>query len=63
MLNNIKIKTYRTIILPVVFCGSETWSLAPKEDQRLRVFKNRVLRRLFGPKGDAENKRRKKMRS
>jgi len=47
---NIKIKIYRTIILPVVLYGCETWSLTLKEEPRLRVFKNRVLRRIFGPK-------------
>jgi hypothetical protein len=47
---NTKIKMYRTIILPVVLYGCETWSLTLKEDHRLRVFENRVLRRIFGPK-------------
>jgi len=46
------IKLYRTIILPVVLYGCETWSLALMEERRLRVFENRVLRRIFGPKGD-----------
>ena len=49
---NLKIKIYRTIILPVVLCGCETWSLTLKEESRLRVFENRVLRRIFGPKRD-----------
>jgi len=49
---NLKIKIYRTIILPVVFCGCETWSLTLREERRLRVFENRVLRRIFGPKRD-----------
>ena len=49
---NLKIKIYRTIILPVVLYGCETWSLALKEENRLRVFENRVLRRIFGPKRD-----------
>jgi hypothetical protein len=50
--NNTKIKIglYRTIILPVVLYGCETWSLTLREEHRLRVFENRVLRRLFGPK-------------
>jgi len=48
--NNLKIKIYRTIILPVVLYGCETWSLTLKEEHRLRVFENRVLRRIFGPK-------------
>ena len=44
--------TYRTIILPVVLYGCETWSLTLREERRLRVFENRVLRRLFGLKRD-----------
>jgi hypothetical protein len=48
---NIKIKIYRTIILPVVLCGCESWSLTLREECRLRGFENRVLRRIFGPKG------------
>jgi hypothetical protein len=43
---------YRTIILPVVLYGCETWSLTLKEERRLKVFENRVLRRIFGPKRD-----------
>jgi hypothetical protein len=46
---NIKIKIYRTIILPVVFYGCKTRLLTMRERQRLRVFENRVLRRIFGP--------------
>jgi hypothetical protein len=42
---NIKIRIYRTIILPVVLYGCETWSLTLREEYRLRVFENRVLRR------------------
>ena len=50
----LKIKIYRTtsIILPLVLCGCETWSLTLREERRLRVFENRVLRRVFGPKRD-----------
>ena len=48
----LKIKIYRTIILPFVLYGCETWSLTLREKRRLRVFENRVLRRLFGPKRD-----------
>ena len=44
----LKIKIYRTIILPVVLYGCETWSLTLREEHRLRVFENRVLRRVFG---------------
>ena len=47
---NLEIKIYRTIILPVVLYGCETWSLTLREERRLRVFENRVLRRVFGPK-------------
>jgi hypothetical protein len=50
--NNTKIRVYRTIILSVVLCGCETWFLTLREEQRLRVFKNRVLRKIFGPKRD-----------
>jgi len=46
---NIKIKIFRTTILPVVLYGCETWSLTLREERRLRVFENRVLRRVFGP--------------
>jgi hypothetical protein len=49
---NIKIRIYKTIILPVVLYGCETWSLTVREEHRLRVFENRVLRRIFGPKRD-----------
>jgi len=48
----IKIKIYRTKILAVVLYGCVTWSLTLREDCRLRVFENRVLRRIFGPKRD-----------
>jgi len=49
---NLKIKIYRTIILPVALYGCETWSLTLEEESRLRVFENRVLRGVFGPKRD-----------
>jgi hypothetical protein len=45
---NVNIKAYRTVILPVVFYGCETWSLTLREERRLRVFENMVLRRIFG---------------
>ena len=48
----LKIKIYRTIILPVFLYGCETWSLTLLEERRMRVFENRVLRRVFGPKKD-----------
>jgi len=47
-----KIKIYRTIILPVVLYGCETWSLRLRKERRLRVFVNRALRRIFWPKRD-----------
>jgi hypothetical protein len=46
------IKLYRTIILPVVLYGCETWSLTLREEYRLRDFENKVLRRIFAPKRD-----------
>ena len=49
---NVKIMMYRTIILPVVLYGCEIWFLTPREECRLRVFENRVLRGIFGPKRD-----------
>ena len=49
---NLNIKIYRTIILPVVLYGCEAWSLTLREEHRLKVFENRVLRRIFGPKRD-----------
>ena len=49
---NLKIKIYKTIILPVVLYGCETWSLTLREEFRVRVFENRILRRIFGPKRD-----------
>ena len=48
----LKIKIYRTTILPIVLYGCETWSLTLREERRLRVFGNRVLRRVFGRKRD-----------
>jgi hypothetical protein len=52
MSRNVKVKIYRTIILSVVLYRCETWSLTLRDEHRLRVFENRVLRRLFGPKRD-----------
>ena len=52
LFKNLKIKIYRTIVLPVVLYGCETWSLTLKEERRLRVFENRVLRKVVGPKRD-----------
>jgi hypothetical protein len=46
----LKIRIYKTVILPVVLYGCETWSLTLGEERRLRVFENTVLRKIFGPK-------------
>jgi hypothetical protein len=46
----VKVKIYKTLILPVVLYGCEKWSLTLREEHRLRVFENRVLRGIFGPK-------------
>jgi hypothetical protein len=59
----VKVKIYNIIILPVVLCGCETWSLILKEEHKLRVFENRVLRRTFGPKRDEVTGQRRKMHS
>jgi hypothetical protein len=53
-IQNIKIKIYRSVILPVVLYGCETWSLTLREEHRLRVFENRMLRRIFGSKRNEE---------
>ena len=58
---NLKIKIHRTIVLPIVLYGCETWLLTLREERRLRVFENRVLRGIFEPKrdevtGSGENK-------
>jgi hypothetical protein len=56
---NLKIKVYKTVILPVVLYGWETWSLTLGEEHRLRVLEKRVLRKIFGPKRDEDGSRRK----
>jgi hypothetical protein len=48
----LKITIHKTIILSVILYGCETWSLTLREEHRLRVFENKVLRRIFGPKRD-----------
>jgi hypothetical protein len=53
---NIKIKIYRTVILTVVLYGCKTWSLTLREERRLRVFEDRMLRRIFGPNSDEVKK-------
>jgi hypothetical protein len=47
---NVKVRIYKTINFPVVLCGCETWSLTVREEHKLRVYENRVLRRIFEPK-------------
>jgi hypothetical protein len=47
-----KVRIYKTIILPVVLYGCETWSVTVRDEHKLRVFEDRVLRRIFGPKRD-----------
>jgi hypothetical protein len=49
---NVKVKIYKTTILPIVLYGCQTWSLTLRGEYRLRLFENRVLRRIFGPKRD-----------
>jgi hypothetical protein len=51
-IQNFKIKIHRSIILPVVVYGCETWSLTLRGERRLRDFENRVFGRIFGPKRD-----------
>jgi hypothetical protein len=52
LLKSLKIRIYKTIILLVVLYGCESLSLTLREEHRLRVFENRLLRRIFGPKRD-----------
>jgi hypothetical protein len=52
LFESINVRLYKTMILPVVLYGCETWSLTLREEHRLRVFENRVLRRIFGPMRD-----------
>ena len=54
-----KIKIYKTIILPVMLYGNEAWSLTLREECRLRAFENRILRRIFAPKWDENGERRR----
>ncbi|KAJ4441377.1 hypothetical protein ANN_11232 [Periplaneta americana] len=49
---NLKVRIYKTVILPVVLYGCETWTLTLREEQRLKVFENKVLRKIFGAKRD-----------
>jgi hypothetical protein len=56
---NIKIKIYKTVILPVMLYGCETWSLILGDEHRVRRFENRVLRKIFEPKREEGGSRRK----
>jgi hypothetical protein len=56
---SLKIKIYKTVILPVVLYGCETWFLTLREEHRLRVFEKRVLRKVFGPKREEDGSWRK----
>ncbi|KAJ4436577.1 hypothetical protein ANN_16610 [Periplaneta americana] len=49
---NLKVRIYKTVILPVVLYGCETWTLTLREEHRLKVFENKVLRKIFGAKRD-----------
>jgi hypothetical protein len=49
---NVKVRIYKTIILPMVLYGCETWYVTVREEHKLRVFEKRVLKRIFGPKRD-----------
>jgi hypothetical protein len=57
--NNLKIKIYKTIILPVVLYGCETWSVTLGEEHKPRVFETRVLSKIFGPKREEDGSWRK----
>jgi hypothetical protein len=59
MSKNLKIKIYKTVILPVVLYGCEIWHLTLREEHRLRVSENRVLRKIFGPKREEDGSWRK----
>jgi hypothetical protein len=60
---NVKIRIYKTLILPVILYGCETWTLTLRKEHKLRVFENRVLRRIFGPKRDGVTGRWRKLRN
>jgi hypothetical protein len=60
---NINVKIYKTINRPLVLYGCETWSVTLREEHRLRVFENSVLRRIFGPKRDEVTGEWRKLRS
>jgi hypothetical protein len=55
----VNIKIYKTVVLPVVLYGCETWSLTLREERRLRIFEKRILRKIFGPKREEDRSWRK----
>jgi hypothetical protein len=59
LIKNLKIKIYKTVILPVVLYGCETWSVTLREEHRWRVFENSVLRKIFGPRREEDGAWRK----
>jgi hypothetical protein len=59
ILKNLKIKIYKTVILPLLLYGCETWSLTLREEHGLSVFENKVLRKIFGPKREEDGSWRK----
>jgi hypothetical protein len=59
MSKNLKLKIYKTVILPVVLYGCEAWSLTLREEHRLRIFENRMLRWIFRPKREEDGSWRK----
>jgi hypothetical protein len=60
-LKSVKVRIYKTIILPVILYGCETWSLTLREEYKLRMFENRVLKRILGPKRDGATGRWRKL--
>jgi len=58
---NLKLKIYRTIILPVFLHWCETWSLTRRKERKLRVFENMMLRRIFGPRKDEVTEERRRL--
>ena len=63
LIENLKLKIYGAIIFPFVLYGCETWPLTLREERRLRMFENRVLRRIFGPKRDDVTEECRKLRN
>jgi hypothetical protein len=53
---NLKIKIYKAIMLPVVLYGCETWSVTLREEHRLKIFENTVVRKIFGPEREEDDR-------